>query len=406
MIFFEEALKIVLGQAITLKSERVSLSESCGRILAEDIFSDMDMPPFDKSAVDGYACRMADLQIPDVGSQNDLVGTQYFVSLQVVETIPAGKIPEIGIGQGECSKIMTGAMIPEGADCVVMVEDSEMTAENIVVFKRDQSAKNICYTAENIKNGELVLKKGVEIGPAHMAVLAGVGTINPLVASLPRIAIISTGDELVEPDVIPGKAQIRNSNASQLEAQVRKVPAIPVYTGIVADEGSALRSIIDRSMIGNDVVLLTGGVSMGDYDFVPEIMVKAGIEILFKSIAIQPGRPTVFGRKGDRFIFGLPGNPVSSYIMFEMLVKPFLLNLMGHTYEPLKLFLPMAVNYSRGKSARKSLIPVQIRNGAVYPVEYHGSAHINAYTDANGILIMEIGTTNINQGELVHVRPI
>ena len=145
---------------------------------------------------------------------------------------------------------------------------------------------------------------------------------------------------------------------------------------------------------------------MGDFDYVPQVMQEAGIDILFKSIAIQPGRPTVFGRKGDKFIFGLPGNPVSSFVTFEVLVKPFLFLMMGHTIETPEFVLPMGIDFSRRESARKSLIPVRIRNGTVFPVEYHGSAHINAYTAANGILIMEIGSTHINQGEQVHVRPL
>jgi molybdopterin molybdotransferase len=295
-------------------------------------------------------------------------------------------------------------MVPEGADCVMMVEDTQETAENLVVFRKAQTAVNICFQAENIKKGTKVLGKGVITTPAHIAVLASVGAVTPLVSRLPVAGIISTGDELVEPGVFPGRAQIRNSNAWQLEAQVRAVPAIAAYAGIVADDGPALRRIIDQALTGNDVVLLSGGVSMGDFDHVPRIMTEAGIDILFKSIAIQPGRPTVFGRKGDKFIFGLPGNPVSSFILFEVLVKPFLLRMMGHAYESPELVLPMGVDFSRKKSERKSLIPARIRNGAVFPVEYHGSAHINAYTMANGILVIEAGTTGIKQGDKAHVR--
>jgi molybdopterin molybdotransferase len=394
MVLFEDALSTVLSQGFSIGMERVNLSDSLGRILAEDIYSDMDMPPFDKSAVDGYAW----LNKSSDDSGRDLQ--------RVVETIPAGAIPKISLIPGQCSKIMTGAMVPDGANSVIMVEETELVGEDFVRFTGANPSKNICYRGEDVKAGEQVLQKGLQINPAHVAVLASVGISNPLVAKLPRVGILSTGDELVEPVVVPGMAQIRNSNAWQLEAQVKTVPSLPFYYGIVPDNSADLRNIIEFAMEHNDVVLLTGGVSMGDFDFVPAVMEEAGIEILFNGIAIQPGKPTVFGRRNKTFIFGLPGNPVSSFVLFEILVKPFLRGMMGCTMKPLQLSLPMGVDFFRRKSGRKSMIPVIIKDGYVFPVEYHGSAHINAYSIANGILVMEIGTTKINKGEQVHVRPI
>lgn len=403
MILFEDAVNIVLSNAITLGAERIGISESVGRILAEDLFSDMDMPPFDKSAVDGFACTMYDFHLLTETPQNHI---QQTIILQVDETIAAGSIPGKMVQPGHCSKIMTGAMVPPGADCVVMVEDTEPAGENLVRINRVTAAKNICYKGEDIKTGDLVLHKGLQIAPAHVAVLATIGATNPRVSILPRVGIISTGDELVEPSITPGPAQIRNSNAWQLEAQLNTVPAIPAYYGIASDETSQLRKIIGLAMEENDVVLLTGGVSMGEFDFVPAIMEEAGVEILFKSVAIQPGKPTVFGRRNNTFIFGLPGNPVSSFVLFEMMVRPFLRRMMGVSSAPPMFILPMGIDYSRRKSDRKTMIPVIIRDGAVFPVDYHGSAHINAYTMASGILVMQIGTTVIHKGEPVHVRPI
>ncbi len=403
MILFEEAVNIVLSNTITLGAQRIDISESVGRILAEDLFSDMDMPPFDKSAVDGYACMTHDMDMLNKAPQNH---QHRNTILQVDETIAAGSIPGKMVQPGHCSKIMTGAMIPPGANCVVMVEDTEPAGENMVRIHRVTAARNICYQGEDIKSGDLVLPKGLQIAPAHVAVLATIGAINPLVSMLPRVGIISTGDELVEPSITPGPAQIRNSNAWQLEAQLKTVPAIPAYYGIASDEASQLRKIIGLAMEENDVVLLTGGVSMGEFDFVPAIMEEAGVEILFKSVAIQPGKPTVFGRRNNTFIFGLPGNPVSSFVLFEMMVRQFLRRMMSISVDPPMFILPMGVDFTRRKSARKSMIPVIIRDGAVYPVDYHGSAHINAYTMATGILVMQIGTTIIHKGEPVHVRPI
>jgi len=409
MVSFEEAIAIVLSQKATPASSRVLLSASAGRVLAEDIFSDMEMPPFDKSAVDGYACRMED--VAPGQSQEEMTGPGDSAvwrsgNLAVVEIIPAGKVPEKKVGPGECSKIMTGAMVPAGADCVVMVEDSEETGTDTIRLTRFSLAKNICYKGEDIRSGDPVLERGTKIAPAHVAVLASVGAVNPLVFNQPVVGIISTDDELVEPSQKPGLAQIRNSNGWQLESQVRSVPAAPHYIGIAPDDGRGLRSVIDHALLENDVVLLSGGVSMGEFDHVPGILREAGVEILFEKIAIQPGKPTVFGRKGDTFVFGLPGNPVSSFILFEMMVRPFLLMLMGHTERNSDLLLRMGVDFARRKSERKSLIPVQIREGAVFPVEYHGSAHIQAYSKANAVLIVPIGTTAINKGEQVHVRPI
>ncbi|MFZ4523142.1 MAG: gephyrin-like molybdotransferase Glp [Bacteroidales bacterium] len=393
MVLFEEALHTVLTQTFSPETERVPLHEAVGRILAEDIFSDMNMPPFDKSAVDGYACLKAEKAL-------------HAENLQVLEIIPAGSVPQHAIIQGTCSKIMTGAMLPPGADCVIMVEETKLLAEKLVQVTHLNTGTNICYQGEDIRQGDLVLHKGIRITPAHVAVLASVGATDPLVARLPRVGIISTGDELVEPWIVPGIARIRNSNASQLEAQLRALPAQPNYYGIVTDEGPELRKIIDLALSNNDVVLLTGGVSMGDFDFVPAIMEESGLEILFKSIAIQPGKPTVFARKSNTFAFGLPGNPVSSFVLFEVLVKPFLLRLMGCTEEPLTFKLPMGADFSRRKSVRKSMIPVIIRDGQVFPVEYHGSAHTNAYSVATGIMAMEIGATTIKKGEQVYVRPL
>lgn len=402
MVSFEDAVNVVLSQTFKNVSEPVALDESLGRILAGDVFSDLDMPPFDKSAVDGFACQAKDL-LPIAGDRQN-TATQHFVLLRLIETIAAGTVPQKTIHPGECSKIMTGAMMPPGADCVIMVEDSEMQDDGLVRILPGIKGTNICYRAEDVKTGDKVLQEGLRITPAHVAVMAGVGMTTPLVAKLPRVSILSTGNELVEPSVIPGLSQIRNSNASQLHAQVLAVPARPSCHGIVADEGPDLRKAIDYAMAHSDLVLITGGVSMGDFDFVPAVMQDAGIDILFKSVAVQPGKPTVFGCRDNTYIFGLPGNPVSSFVIFEMMVKPFLLKMMGNDHHPVEITLPMGTRYSRRRSERKSFIPVRISNGEIFPVEYHGSAHINAYTAADAVLVMEIGTTVFNLGDPAHVR--
>jgi molybdopterin molybdotransferase len=405
MMTFEEAYKIVLKNAHPLAYERVPMIDCLNRVIAEDIFSDVDMPPFDKSAVDGFACRMQDISnaIGDHTVKTELIASQ---QMTVIETIPAGNVPEKTIGPGQCSKIMTGAMVPEGANCVVMVEDTVSAGVDRVRITCEKTAKNICFKAEDIRKGDRVIEKGTFIKPAYIAILASVGAVNPLVAVLPRVAVISTGDELTEPAGFPGKSKIRNSNAYQLLAQVKEIPGEGVYCGIAADTPESLREIITSAFRISDVVILTGGVSMGEYDYVPGIMNELDVEILFKSIAIQPGRPTVFGKRGDKFIFGLPGNPVSSFVLFELLVKPFLRKMMGHVKPVNEIRLPMASDYVRKRSSRKSLIPVKIINSEIVPLEYHGSAHIGAYPQADGIVALEIGVTSLNKGELVNVRQI
>ncbi len=393
MIKFEEAFEIVQNAAKpTLKTERVHFIYSLGRILAEDIFSDINMPPFDKSAMDGFACRKQ-----DIGNE-----------LKIIEVLPAGSLPKNKVGENQCVKIMTGAIIPEGADCVIMVEYTDEMPDGNVRYTKKSTNSNICYFAEDIKKGELVLSKGLEIKPQHIAVMASVGAVQPLVSLKPRIGIISTGDELVEPDRTPSLSQIRNSNGPQLAAQVVRAGAIPNYYGIVLDNREATFSVITQALNENDVILLTGGVSMGAFDFVPEIMIETGVDIKFRSIAVQPGKPTIFGTiQNNTYIFGLPGNPVSSYTQFELLVRPLISRLMNN--EPLHktIKIPMGAEYTRRKSERKSFIPITISaDGKVYPVEYHGSAHIHSYVLADGIVSIEIGKEKLEIGELVDVRQI
>lgn len=388
MITFEEAYQKVVGSAVVLGTEKVEMAGSLGRILAADVMSDMDMPPFDKSAVDGYACRKADL--------ND--------ELEVVEIIPAGKVPSKTITTGKCAKLMTGGMVPRGADTVIMVEHVIGTSGNHIRFVNEKTSANICFMGEDIHKNEIVLKKGTFIRPQEIAVLASVGCVEPEVFYRPKVGIISTGDELVEPHQIPAPSQIRNSNAVQLIAQIQTAGAIPQYFGIASDTEESTRQRITKAIQNSNMVLLTGGVSMGDFDYVPKILEELGIKLHFESLAVQPGRPTVFGTKDGKYLFGLPGNPVSSFVQFELLVKPLIFALMGAGFKPLEIKLPMGQTYIRRQTKRKSFVPVFIKGGKVYPVEYHGSAHIHSYIFADGIVAVPLGETKLEEGALVDVR--
>ncbi|MBT4727331.1 MAG: molybdopterin molybdotransferase MoeA [Bacteroidetes bacterium] len=391
MILLEEAYKIVMDSVELMKTEKINFTNSLGLILANDIFSDIDMPPFDKSAMDGYACKMTDIN----------------QELEVIEVIPAGKSPKKEIKQGECAQIMTGAMIPNGADCVLMVEHTEKTADNRIKYLKEKTKDNICYKAEDVQTGQKVIEKGTLIKPQHIAILASVGATEIEVYQKPKVGVISTGDEIVEPHVKPGPSKIRNSNGYQLFSQIERCNAIANYVGIASDNEEDTYHVIMKAMEENDVILLSGGVSMGEFDFVPYIMQKAGIDIKFQKIAVQPGKPTTFGIKESKRIFGLPGNPVSSYIQFELLVRPLLAEMMGHTFNPLQISMEMGIDHSRKRSERMSWYPITIAdNGTVIPASYHGSAHIHGLESADGISFFPIGKAEIKKGEKVHVRLI
>ncbi len=391
MILIEQAYELVMRTAYTLDKEQVDLNESLNRVLAENVISDIEMPPFNKSAMDGYACRRED-------TDNEL---------EILEVIPAGKAPTKTINKNQCSKIMTGAEVPKGADCVVMVENIEETDKNKIRVIKENRNSNISLQAEDVKINDIVLKKGTKISAQHIAVMASVGYVKPMVTKKPKVGIITTGNEIVEPQNKPALSQIRNSNAYQLIAQITNMGAIPKYYGIAKDDKEDTREKIETSLKENDVTLLTGGVSMGDFDFVQKIFEQIGVNILFDSIAVKPGKPTTFGVYENKRCFGLPGNPVSSFVQFEILVKPLLYSMMGYDYKPVNIKLPMSVDYNRKNTKRKSFIPVLItENGEVMPVEYHGSAHIHSLSEAHGIISVPIGCSTLKKGEIVDVRQI
>ncbi len=390
MISFEKALEIIIDSARTIGSERVAMLDSLNRILAEDVISDLDMPPFNKSAMDGFACRRSDL-----GN-----------AMKVIETIPAGKVPQFRVSEGECSRIMTGAMVPDGADTVIMVEQTELAGDEKIRFTGSKTQTNIAYKAEDVKVGDVLLHKGQLISSSHIAIMAAAGANNPLVSVQPKVAILSTGDELVEPHQKPATGQIRNSNSWQLMAQVRAMGCIPHYMGIIPDAEKETEEAIARELAQSHLVLLTGGISMGEYDFVPNSMRSNKVEVLFQKVAVKPGRPTLFGVTDKSCVIGLPGNPVSSFINFELFVKPLLFKMMGYHYKPVELSLPMAENFTRKKADRLEWLPVDITTeGKVLPVTYHGSAHIYAVSISKALLRVEIGTFELQKEELVNVRP-
>jgi len=391
VISFEKALDIVLTSARPVGTERVDLTDAANRVLAEEIASDMDMPPFNKSTMDGYACRRVDLA----------------EELTVVESIAAGSMPARRIAPNQCSKIMTGGVVPEGADCVVMKEFIETPGENIVRFVGKETADNICAKGEDIRAGDIVLSKGTLLKPQHVAVLASVGCTQPTVSKTPRVGIVATGSELVGPASKPEPSQIRNSNSVQLAAQARSAGANATDYGIAEDTEEGIDNILKEAIADNDVVIVSGGVSVGDFDLVPGVLRKNNVKLLFESVAVKPGKPSVFGVSEKAYCFGLPGNPMSTFVQFEILIKPFLYRLMGHDYKYHDVRMPLDESVKRKKTERKVWFPVVITGaGTVKLIEYHGSAHISSLNRADGLISVDVGVAKIEKGTIVQVRLI
>lgn len=391
MIPFEKAYEIVMGSVVRTGTEKIPFTESADRILAEDVRSDIDMPPFDKASMDGFACRR--LEIHD--------------ELEIIETIPAGKKPEKKLGRGQCSRIMTGAAIPEGADCVIIVEETEILPSGRMRFTGNYSKDNIAGKGEDVKIGDLLLEPWKQIKPQDIAIMASAGKTTVSVSRMPAVAVISSGDEIVEPHYVPGESQIRNSNSWQLLAQIARAGAKGRYYGIARDDEDATFRLVSRAIEENDLVIITGGVSMGDFDFVPGVLEKAGVRLLFTRVAVQPGKPTTFGLHENAAVFGLPGNPVSSFMMFEVFVRPFIAAMMNYNWRPSMREYPLKDDFSRKYTERMALIPVRLtEDGFVQPVEYHGSAHITALSVADGIITIPVGVNNLAKGTLLTFRSI
>jgi molybdopterin molybdotransferase len=391
MITTEEALKIIEDNISPLEAEVIGYANSINRILYEPVFSDMDFPPFNKAVMDGYACRKIDLHQP----------------LTVIEEIPAGKVPENSVSSGQCAKIMTGAEVPQGADIVIMKEDVKILDNQQIFFTREYSDTNICFTSEDVKSGDSLLEEGIIIKPEHLALFAGAGRTDIKVYKKPSIAVISTGSEIVEPDCTPARGQIRNTNGPHLVGQVHSMGLEADYMGIIQDMKDKITDKILFAIKDHNLLIISGGVSVGDYDYVPEILKELGFDLLITTISSKPGKHTIFAKKGNCYVLGLPGNPVSSYIQFEVIGKPLIYKLMGHDYSPLRFSVKISGEFKRRNADRFEIIPVRInRQGEAELLPYHGSAHIQSLAYASALMEIPVGINQIIKGETVYVRPL
>ena len=327
MISVHDALATVLEMVSPLAGERISLLEATGRVLAEDVHSEREVPPFTNSAMDGYAVRHDDIQHAQADQP---------ASLAVVEVIQAGAVPTRTVEQKTASKIMTGAVLPPGADTVIKVEDTEERGGQVLVKQSGPHGNNIRLSGEDIQRGQVILKQGRVLRSADIGLLASVGRGFVLVHQRPRVAVLSTGNELAEVDMPLQPGQIVNSNAYTLAAAVREAGGYPVPLAIARDTLEETRTALEEA-VRHDVVLSTGGVSVGDFDFVKAAMDEIGIQRLFWKVAQKPGKPLTFGLLRGRPYFGLPGNPVSALVCFYLYTWPALRRMAGHR----KLFFPI-----------------------------------------------------------------
>jgi molybdopterin molybdotransferase len=393
MISLEDALRIALETVPAPEPADVPLVEAIGLALSRDVLADRDVPAVTDSAVDGVAVR----------SEEARPGATF----AIVETIDAGRLPRREVGPGQASEIMTGAALPEGADAVIPVEETEKLDDGRVrLLAGAEAGRFLRLRGSYQRAGEPVLAAGREIRAAETAVLAAVGAFRVPAFARPVVAVGATGDELVPVEVPPEPGQIRNANGVTLMTRTRQAGAIPWSLGIVADEREAVRAAV-REGLDRDVLVLSGGVSMGRKDLVVDALRDEGVEILFHRVAVKPGKPVVFGRRGRTLVLGLPGNPVSVAVTFELFVRPVIRKLTGHarlhrTVVPAVLGTPVPEG-----SERRTFLPASVRPGPdgfiASLVPYQGSGDPIGMARGDALLVVPEGAAARSTGDRAEV---
>jgi molybdopterin molybdotransferase len=396
MLSVEAGQEIVLKHARPLPHVTADVTSSLlGQILAADVRSDIDMPPYDKSMMDGYAVRVQDLQ----NGQE---------ALDVVEEITAGRIPQRALAAGQAARIMTGAPIPVNADAVVMIERSKPVGTNRVQIE-DRSVivgQNILAKGKEMRRGEVVLSAGTLLRPQTLGTLTTVGRTSASVYPRPQVAIVPTGDEIVEVSERPGPGQIRNGNGPMLMAQVARAGGTPRYLGIARDREDSLRALITDG-IRDPILILSGGVSAGKLDLVPGVLQDLGVEAHFHKVAMKPGKPVFFGTRDGHLVFGLPGNPVSSLVCFELFVRPAIRRLMGHSTAGPQLVRARLAEDFRYKTDRPTYHPARLETTEeglrVRAVPWFGSPDLRALSGSNAFAVFPPGDHLHRENEIFPV---
>lgn len=395
MLRIEDALQLMLDHTPVLSEETVDLSGAIGRVLQQTAISDLDLPPFDRARMDGYALRSADTQNPPV-------------RLHAIGEAAAGFAFVGEVAAGQAVRIMTGAPVPAGADAVQKIEVIQVYDDGSIELTEPVSAKQfITPRASEARQGDVVANSGERITPATAAVLASFGYAQVPVARRPRLALLSTGSELVEVHETPVGAQIRNSNTYSLASYAAQAGAEVLHTAIVRDDFDATRAAIATALEQADVVMLSGGVSMGDYDLVKPALLALGAEVLVEKVAMHPGKPTVFAKLSDKVIFGLPGNPVSVAVSFHLFARPVLLKMQDANEIHLPRWQAHVTRMVKGAPPRRSHQPARllIRDGRAEaePLKWGGSSDLVAFMQADALIVVPADRASLNAGELAEV---
>lgn len=390
MLEVVDAQSIVLSATKRLRPVVTALtSMALELVTAEDVLADLDSPPFAKSMMDGYALRSIDCTSP--------------CELEVIEEIAAGSVPLKFIDRGQCARIFTGAQLPEGADAVVMVENTELLKNGRVAIREAgfNAGKHVFPQGAEWKAGDIVIPSGTTINPISFGLFACCGRTAVACTPNPRVSIICTGNELVEANMKPKGGQIRNTNGPMLVTQSVRSGALPRYLGIAKDTKKMLKALIKEALSGSDVLILAGGVSAGSFDLVPEALEEHGVTIRFHKIRMKPGKPLLFGSYGDTLVFGLPGNPVSAFVGFELFVRPALRAMMGHPRESIEINSATLTNDFKTKNDRPTYHPAIWTSLGVSPSNWNGSADLRSLLNANALMVLPPGDVSYKAGQIV-----
>jgi molybdenum cofactor synthesis domain-containing protein len=385
MILVAEAINIIKSETRALEAETIDLENAVGRVLAEEIRADMDLPPFDRSQMDGFAVRSADTDSSPV-------------KLKIIGESVAGKGFDEKVNAGETVRIMTGARVPEGADAVQKIESTRQADENFVeILERAKPQQNIVGRAAEIRSGESVFNAGEPVTENMTATMASFGYAKMLVARRPKVSILSTGSEIVDVRQTPEKDQIRNSNSIMLDALAKKAGAETSIRPIAGDEISNLKLQISGALKDSDVLIITGGVSVGDYDFTKPALRELGAKVFFEKVSLKPGKPAVFAKLNDKLIFGLPGNPVSVAVTFFLFVRTALLRMQGAGECELKPGRAVAGEKIKGARGRDSFLPVslstnELGNLTIESLRFGGSSNFIAFARAEALVYIPQNT--------------
>ena len=398
MIEVSEALEIILSKIHFKGIEKVPIDQALGRVLCEDIIARRPNPPLDNSAMDGYALIASDIQSATSESPVELI---------ISDEIAAGSLGSIDVKPGHASRIMTGAPIPSGADAVLMQEDTEKKGDRILVNDKADVGENIRLAGEDVESGEVVISKGCVIEPAHIGMMAVVGRSQVYVSQRPSVAIISTGDEIKDLDETPTGSCIYNSNGYMLAAQIRSAGGVPVYLGIAPDIEKDLLEKFETA-IKCDIVVSSGGVSVGDYDLVKASLKKLGHEMAFWKVAMKPGKPLAFGEISGKPIFGLPGNPVSSFVSFEQFARPAIKKILGCSNLLAKTIQAKLTKTTTKKAGRLHFLSCRLgtENGetTVTPNDEQGSGILKSMVSADGLMVFPKDDSEMKEGDQATVQ--